>query len=398
MEEALHCKSDSLEGCFVPISLTWPMGFSWSSCVAQDLMVELCQRSGLHVDCILACDRRSPRDLSLTHAVATDDVMIFSIGCQEAAIVGGRRLDDTFVAHGVLRSSRKDVYGATNVSMVGVDLEHGRRLTAPPARAYSIMMTLLEVLRNPIRLPREVAALLGAIQWLDLLRRPKLSIFDKVYSFTKRVDDTLAALVPEEALMELCMSFLLVAYWEVDLALQYLPLVSATDASMSFGFGASVARVPVESVEDLASLSEKRGGYVTIEGSDGPHHCLPDRFGSHFESGLNLIDFVDVLSARAQHDCHINVLEGEAFILWLKWLLRSRAHHGHRVVALVDSAVWLGAAATGRSSSQLNRLLRQTAALCFAGELLLYIVFVHSASSPSDGASRGSRRRPQPRG
>ena len=61
-----------------------------------------------------------------------------------------------------------------------------------------------------------------------------------------------------------------------------LALVSATDASTSFGFGASVARVPIALVEELAKLCEKRGGYVTMDGVTEAFGGLPDRFGSNF--------------------------------------------------------------------------------------------------------------------
>ena len=46
---------------------------------------------------------------------------------------------------------------------------------------------------------------------------------------------------------------------------------------------------------------------------------------------------------------HINIREGRAFLTYLRWLLRSGARHGKRVVVLVDSKVWIGAATKGRS-------------------------------------------------
>ena len=115
--------------------------------------------------------------------------------------------------------------------------------------------------------------------------------------------------------------------------------------------------------------------------------------GRHAKLGLTCADFTDLFSLEAKHKLHINVLEGEAFLVWLRWLLRTQAHHGMRVVALIDSAAWLGAVAKGRSSSQLNRLLRKVAALCFLGDVMLYVVFVPSIHNPSDGASRGVKRR-----
>ncbi len=117
------------------------------------------------------------------------------------------------------------------------------------------------------------------------------------------------------------------------------------------------------------------------------------RFGERREIDISMTEFVDVLSVRRRHGAHINELEGSAFVLCLRRLLRSRRHHARRLVVLVDSAVWLGAAAKGRSSFRLNRMLRRAAALQMADDILLCLIFVPSASNPSDGASRGVRRR-----
>ena len=53
----------------------------------------------------------------------------------------------------------------------------------------------------------------------------------------------------------------------------------------------------------------------------------------------------------------------------------------------------MGAAAKGRSSSQLNQLLRKAAALELAGELQVYLVLVPSAENAADRPSRGARHR-----
>ena len=63
---------------FVPCSKVWPMGFSWSSCVAQSTLLSICEEAGLRDRHVLACDSPSPGSLDLAFAVATDDLMIFS--------------------------------------------------------------------------------------------------------------------------------------------------------------------------------------------------------------------------------------------------------------------------------------------------------------------------------
>ena len=145
---------------------------------------------------------------------------------------------------------------------------------------------------------------------------------------------------------------------------------------------------------ELARIAEKQGSYVVLDGgadlassSSGKGHML----------NMKKSDFVHIFSVRSRLRAHINMLEGEAFVLLLRWLLRCRARHSARIVILVDSAVWLGAVAKGRSSTALNRLLKRAAALQLAGDLLLHLVLVPSSENPSDEPSRGVRVRKLPR-
>jgi hypothetical protein len=103
-----------------------------------------------------------------------------------------------------------------------------------------------------------------------------------------------------------------------------------------------------------------------------------------------------VFSIKKKYDDHINVLEGEALVILIRWILRSRARHATRVVVIVDSKVLAGAASKGRSSSRLNRVLRRLAALELAGDLMLMLVVAPSSENPSDVPSRGEWRKKHP--
>ena len=178
-------------------------------------------------------------------------------------------------------------------------------------------------------------------------------------------------------------------FWRLDLQKPFLPLLSATDASTTHGFGASVAQLPIQMVRRLARVAEKQGDYVVMDGGTVTG-AQAKRLGEAHHLDISMGDFVDIFSVKARKGAHINVLEGEAFLIWLRWVLRSRRRHCSRLVVLVDSAVWLGAAAKGRSSTQLNRLLRKAAALELAGELQVYLVLVPSAENRQTGRRAAS--------
>ncbi len=139
------------------------------------------------------------------------------------------------------------------------------------------------------------------------------------------------------------------------------------------------------------------GGHRSVVGKQGAYVVLSEgepcskRLGQPLHIDLRLAYLKDVLSVRAKHPSHIDLLETVAFIFWLRWLIRTRAHHSRRAVILLDSAVLVGAAGKGRSSSGPRRVLRRVAALELAGDLQIYLVLVPSAYNPADYPSRGTR-------
>ncbi|CAE7948685.1 Lgi2 [Symbiodinium sp. KB8] len=358
------------ELCTVGGLLTWPMGFAWSSFVAQEFLLDTCSAAGLTERQILSSDVQTPTSCDVVFAAATDDVMIFSASGAGHSLKAAKQLDGVFEQRGIVRNSCKDVDDSLSAACVGVVLEDGTHLAVPPARFTNSYVFSSGTICYT------------AASWLSMIRC--------TYEFVRDETDTVVKTVPNLVLFELCAAVFLGIFWRQDLQRPFLPLLSATDASTEYGFGASIARVPVPMIRRLARVAEKQGAYVVMDGGFSPE-AAAKRLGQLHKLDISLDDFTDIFSIKSKHEAHINVLEGEAFIIWLRWILRSRKRRCTRVVVLVDSAVWLGAAAKGRSSTQLNRLLRKAAALELAGGVQVHLILVPSAENPSDRPSRGVR-------
>ena len=393
-DEAAGCMQDGdrATDMVFPVSKVWPMGFSWSSFVAQEALLACCTDAGLGPDKVLACDIRTPSSFSEVFAAATDDAMFFSTSGPGVTSQMAERFDRALLERDILKHSGKDVNDELNATCVGVSLEGGVQLATPPARCLALVVMVLAVTHAGAASAKQVHNVLSTLQWYDLLRRPKLAVYSSVYQFVQDPDDEVLRRLPASVMEELLLGLVLGVFWLADLTRQFLPLVAASDASTEYGFGASIARASVTDVRNLARLAEKRGSYVVL---DGGADCSRTT-GTGHQFHMSKEEFVHILSVRKRINSHINILEGEAFLLLLRWLLRSRARHASRVVILVDSAVWLGAAAKGRSSSTLSRLLRKACALQLAGDVMLHLVLVPSSENPSDEPSRGVRVRKPP--
>ncbi|CAE7221587.1 unnamed protein product [Symbiodinium natans] len=324
---------------------------------------------------------RYPRDLSMVFAAATDDVMIFSNAGPGVTAAAAERLDEAIVSHGVLKNAAKDVTDCLNATCVGVNLENGVQWAVPPECCLALIVCATELAARKEASPEQVLELLGCLRWYDLLRRQQLAAYQQVYKFTMHADSHQQP-VPGEVIEELLLGTLLGIFWLTDLRKPTLDLIAASDASTVFGLGASVAKMPADQLRRLRRLAEKQGDYVFLEGT--PLSQLPKRLGQAHCLGLKREDFVHVFSVRKP--------QAEAFVLLLRWSLRSRSRHASKVVIILDSAVWLGAASKGRSSTILNCLLRRAASLEMAADLTVQLILVTSAENPNDDPSRGVSR------
>ena len=100
----------------------------------------------------------------------------------------------------------------------------------------------------------------------------------------------------------------LVPLLSADLERGFLDLLVASDASTSFGYGVSYAKIGSAAVHKISRFAVQRGDFVTLTGDDnsvtwshqGKAHQLP----------VSLDDFRDVLSVEAREVSHSGAMEG----------------------------------------------------------------------------------------
>lgn len=109
------------------------MGFSWSSAIGQQVLLEVCGDAGLNDSLVLAPDCPVPGNMDLQFAVATDDVMIFSTR-KGATSAAAARLDAALEAAQLVRNASKDVNDECNTTCLGIDLVEGSCWDAPASK------------------------------------------------------------------------------------------------------------------------------------------------------------------------------------------------------------------------------------------------------------------------
>ena len=98
-----HCDSTVLYPC----SLVWLMGFGWSSYICQNTLLGICNDAGLVRSQASVAENPLPCTANTIHAVATDDVMIFSTGGPSSTVELTSRLEASMDAAGLTATTRR---------------------------------------------------------------------------------------------------------------------------------------------------------------------------------------------------------------------------------------------------------------------------------------------------
>jgi hypothetical protein len=377
-----------------PVAATWPMGFSWSSCVAQAQMVVVCEKAGFKPGQLLSLEHRHPLDQNELATVATDDVIMVHT-CPQAARDRLAKIDAALDSHGIERNVSKDVQGASSITALGCLLSNDPTWAEPDiAKLYGLLCGIVGLCHDPSITPIGFAGLLGVAQWFAQLSRWHFSIFSAVYSLQRREPPDQQCQVPASCLMELLVYLAVSPLLPADLARPFNPVLVTCDASPAFGFGVSVRECSELLVTELSTKSEQHGDFLrmTLDAVDADEK---DRRGTPVRLPFAQSSFKDVISMKARHVAHSGAMEAHGLLLAVQWILRSVRRFSSRTLIGIDAKVVLFSAIKGRTSAPtLAGIFRSIAAHCLAADLLLYPLYVPSESNPADAPSRGVRRRP----
>jgi hypothetical protein len=375
-----------------PASTVWDMGFSWSSAVCQEVALAACCCGGLDVKQLLCEDRDAPVSFDTTFGVATDDICIFSTrgSAHSAGVAAG--VDRGLERVGVERNTSKDVNGEPNATVIGIDVVDGTRL-APSSCKLAVWLTaLVGLCNNPQLSPKEASMFLGLPHWFGQLSRGTYSAFNAVYPFTRLTPDHAELHLPPGALAELLLFGLLTPSLEVDLRRPWNPVLVASDATPSWGFGVAFATLtPAEVASAGRRLDRGAWFFRTPEGDPSVGSEKPRR-GRCLRLPCAQRDFHVALSKRCKIQAHAGSLEATAALLAAKWACRSTKNFGTRMVFLIDAQAVCGALSKGRSSAPtIQRQVRRLAAYLLAGEILPRYGYIPTEHNPADHPSRGRK-------
>ncbi|CAE7480188.1 unnamed protein product, partial [Symbiodinium pilosum] len=346
LTDDLHGSSLREDDLLVPVSMVWPMGFSWSSTIAQNTTIACVKAAE---DAILAMEHPVPHDQSELCMVATDDT-VFMHRDRKKGLATLARFDSSLDNAGIPRNLGKDITLVEQVTALGCDISSRPHVAEPTIpKLMTCISAVLDVLDRRAASPKALHGLLGLLQWLCLLQRPVFGVFDNIYKFVSHEPGRRPAEIPDKVLKELAVALGLLPLLCVRLDKQYANDLLACDAAPEFGFGVSVKTCSDDLLHRLGCLAERCGDYVRVHKEPG--EMEKSRLGTPHRLPLRKRDFRTLVSAPAKWKAHSSTLEGHALLLTLKWLSRSAKKHHKKVVVLVDAKAVLGAVAKGRTSA-----------------------------------------------
>ena len=379
-----------------PINLCFPMGFGWSSYVAQTVMVGSVLRSGFGAHELLSAEQLILPSSSRAIAVATDDVHHFA---RQHTVVDVEEdkpldvLDQEWESYGLVGHPGKAVDNQLDARVLGMELRGGKRIQTRGSKLLMLIEAALDLTTIGSASPDEMAVLNGHLQWQNLVNRPMYSCLDAMYPFVHLQPGGRSLPVPEQVLSEVLHNISLFCFWSADLCRAWWNVLPATDASPSYGFGMSLAKCDASSVRALAAAAADPEHYIRLTCEPGDPSELP-RAGNAYRSSLTMSDFKDVFSLQAKVVAHSGAMELQAVKLALLRMTRSPRLHRSRGVVLVDAKAICGALTKGRSSAaSLKRGVKAISALVLACELRLHYPYLPSESNPADYPSRGRVRK-----
>lgn len=245
--------------------------------------------------------------------------------------------------------------------ILGIIVEAKGTLRPENGKMAGLLCKSLRYAQFRVWAPKVVEHLIGKWTWFLLLRRPLFSVLDQLYAFSRKPAPQAPSMRCRQELVTLCC---LAPVMQGDLSRPWYNRVICTDASLQ---GGGVVYGPLRTGEEQEVL----------DAAETPPEWVQRR------------KWTVAFGHKWKDAAAIHLLEGEAVLLGLRWLLRQQGPRSCRILFLIDNMTLLGALNKGRSaSSRLNQICRRAAGLILAGDLSIEFRYIRSELNPADAPSR----------
>ena len=405
------------EGQNVRVALaTLAMGDLLACEFSQSAHLSLCLRYNVMQPGELLTLRTSVPRSRVIAGVIIDDLIVMERLLQEEAVARPKDVEHASERIGAAirgyeenkleANIKKSFFNETSCRFWGGEVDGVAGLVrASSLRAWPLMVITMKIAMLGFSSVKLLETLAGA--WIAVLtmRRRMFCLLDIIFEPLGIGDGgQIVALSPalQDELCVLSTTFLLAT---ADLRADFLPMISATDAS-SDCLGAVRATLPAKCTAEFARFSLKKGTWSRLlppgraelraKALLEPDEELPGvGITSHplWSILARSLKYEEVWVSEVFGTPHINLLELKAFLKEERRLCG--LYHQRSCLAALDSQVCLGALVKGRSSSAaINRALRQSLAYPLGSSFHNYYMYFLSEENRADGPSR--RRAPDP--
>ena len=377
-----------------PVSFTLPMGFSHAVPIAHNVHLKIVKPiySQYHVAEVGTDSFLDVPPQRSALVLYIDDNAQLSLESKMSRV---NRLQDKMISElegeGLMMSPSKVVRADSHVpetDVLGVSILRGGGIF-PKAGRMAALEYDTSIMIHSLRVSsRSLGSIAGRWVWSCLLARPSLSVLQTVYVLIE-LDTPEVRPLSREMGAELQTLLNLSPLISANLLAPFGDLVMATDASLT-GAGVCVAEVSSADYRELYSRRMRKGWWsAALFGEDGASRQVLD-YHPAVATIVENAEWRTVVSYTFKfEESSIVLLEAQALLTGLRWLVSNPNFFGRRIIFFIDSQSLLGAVVKGRSSSRrLNRLCRKMAAYFLVSQIKPSYIWIPSECNPADEPSR----------
>lgn len=343
-----------------PVYRVLPMGWSHSVFVGQMIHEEMISRveGYQREDLVLP---NAPLSIGrMRYGIYIDDLFVLGNDADEAARMVNKCVRESESSGFPVAETKLVLPPRSMIEILGIEVFDDGVMLPHRGKMKSLLILTEHMIKAPQWAKKTLEEVIGKWIWFLLLRRPLLSTLKASYEMLHAPKYTAIPSFAVRSEFRTLTNIVPLIYGRLDR--EFADKILCIDASL---IGGGVVYTTANAADYKALLG---GQYIGEWGLGRP--------------------WTTVIKHRWRTRQHINMLEGKALLLGIKWFLRNQNNFGKRLIVGIDNQALIGAVEKGRSSLGLHGICRQIAAWVTAGDLHLKCVYIKSEDNPADGPSR----------